>query len=119
MSWDYKQVIVVRKDLNLSPGKMAAQVAHAAISALDDISLSVRDRWYADGKHQKKVVLEVADEDGLIEVMELCEVMGIPYAMIMDAGRTEIKSGTLTCVGIGPHNNELMDQITGHLKTYR
>ena len=110
---------MVRKDLDLSPGKLAVQVAHASISALDDISQSIYDIWFADGDHQKKVVLQVEDEDELIGIMEECEAIGLPYASVVDAGRTEIRSGTMTCIGIGPHKNEVIDEVTRHLQIYR
>ncbi len=114
---EYKQVIVVRADLKMSKGKLAAQVAHAAVSALLE---ALRDKkswvneWIEQG--QKKVVLRVNSEKELIEIYERARIKGLPVALIIDAGKTELQPGTKTCVGIGPAPSRKIDEITGELK---
>jgi PTH2 family peptidyl-tRNA hydrolase len=111
---EYKQVILVRKDLNLSKGKMSAQVAHASSEAVlkshkDDIS-----KWRIQG--MKKAVLEVAGKEDLFKYKQQAEDTGLVVALITDAGRTELEPGTVTCLGIGPDKEEKIDTVTGELK---
>ena len=109
-----KQVILVRADLKLPKGKMAAQVAHAAVDAvLNSDSKKVKD-WRNQG--MKKIVLKVKDEKELIKYLQLAKEDGLKTALITDAGRTVIAPGTKTCVGIGPDSEEKIDAITGKLK---
>ncbi|HOE52731.1 MAG TPA: peptidyl-tRNA hydrolase Pth2 [Methanomassiliicoccales archaeon] len=116
MEFELKMVIVVRKDLKLSPGKMAAQVAHAAVNCA--LASKKRrpinfDRWYSEG--QKKVVLKAQDLNELIQIKQAAEDAGLVTSLITDAGLTELPPNTTTCLGIGPAPNAEMDRITGHL----
>jgi PTH2 family peptidyl-tRNA hydrolase len=111
-----KMVIVVRKDLKLSPGKMAAQVAHAAVNC----ALMAKrrtpdwfDRWYGEG--QKKVVVKAADLKELFALKMTAENAGIVTSLITDAGLTELPPNTTTVLGIGPAPDEVIDKVTGHL----
>jgi peptidyl-tRNA hydrolase, PTH2 family len=55
---DFKQVIIVRRDLNMGTGKIAAQVAHAAVMGAEKVKASRREwfnSWFAAG--QAKVVV--------------------------------------------------------------
>jgi len=114
--FEYKMVIAVRKDLKLSPGKLAAQVAHAAVTC----SLVSKKRkpawfesWYAEG--QKKVVVKVPGLRELHELKVAAEDAGLVTALIVDAGHTELPPNTTTCLGIGPAPEEEIDKVTGHL----
>ncbi|MBN2014506.1 MAG: peptidyl-tRNA hydrolase [Candidatus Altiarchaeota archaeon] len=107
-----KQVIVVRKDLRLSKGKLAAQVAHAAVEAAEKSKW--RKEWMRD--MQKKSVLGCSNLEELMGIYEEAKKTGLPVSLISDAGRTEIPPGTVTCVGIGPAPEEDIDKITGKLK---
>ncbi len=116
MPFKYKMVIAVRDDLKLSKGKMAVQVAHAAVSC----ALSSKKRhtlvfrkWFDEG--QKKVVVKVKDLKELYEIKTAAEDMGIQTALISDAGLTEVEPGTVTCLGLGPEKNEVLDTLTGDL----
>lgn len=106
-----KQVIVVRKDLKLSKGKLAAQVAHASVSAAEKSKFS--REWMAGG--QKKSVLKCDDLEELLLIHAKAKKSGLPTTLIRDAGKTEIPTGTITCVGIGPAKEEDIDKITGEL----
>ncbi|MBI2077681.1 MAG: peptidyl-tRNA hydrolase [Euryarchaeota archaeon] len=112
----HKLVIVVRRDLKLSPGKMAAQVAHAAV----DCSLKSKadqertfKKWKSEG--QKKVVVRVDSERDLHELKLAAEDRGLVTSIISDAGLTEVPPGTVTVLGIGPAANAEVDQVTGKL----
>jgi len=112
-----KMVIAVRKDLKLSPGKMAAQVAHAAVNcafASRKRSPDRFERWYDEG--QRKVVVKVDDLPTLFRLKEEAEDAGLTTSVIIDAGLTEIPPHTVTCLGIGPAPEAVMDRITGGLK---
>ena len=111
---EYKQVILIRKDLKMSKGKMSAQAAHASTDALlkshkDDINA-----WKNQG--MKKVILSVDTEKDLLKLRQDAEDAGLIVAIIADAGRTELAPGTVTAVGIGPADEEKIDKVTGHLK---
>jgi len=112
----HKMVIVVRADLKLSKGKTAAQVAHAAVNcafASKKKEPKEFDLWYSEG--QRKVVLKADDERELFEIKAVADAQGIINSVVTDAGRTEIPEGTVTCLGIGPGKEDLIDKITGDL----
>lgn len=111
-----KQVIVVRRDLGMGAGKLAAQVGHAAISAYEKAVPDAKRTWRGDG--QTKIVLGVDDEAELFAVADRAATEGVPYATIRDAGRTELEPGTVTAVGIGPAADDRIDAVTGHLDLY-
>ncbi len=111
---EYKQCIVVRDDLKLSKGKLAVQVAHAAVSASEFASSGAYEAWKEGG--QKKVVLRVPALQDLFELKELARKHGLPTALIQDAGLTEVPPGTVTVLGIGPAEVGELNRITGHLK---
>mgnify|MGYP005854044307 CR=1 FL=1 len=115
--FEYKLVVVTRKDLELSPGKMAVQVAHAAVScALRAKAKKPRlfNDWLSEG--QRKIVVRVDDLKALEEIRKKASSEGMVTEMIVDAGLTEVPPGTVTCVGIGPAKSDEVDRITGHLK---
>jgi len=112
----FKQVIVVRANLEMSPGKLAVQVAHGAVAAGERARRERRewlDAWLREG--QKKVVVEAADEQGLHELQKRALELGIPAELIQDAGLTELPQGTVTVLAAGPAPSELIDKITGNL----
>ncbi|MFO7619373.1 MAG: peptidyl-tRNA hydrolase Pth2 [Thermoplasmata archaeon] len=117
MNEECKMVIVVRNDIKLSPGKMAAQVAHAAVNCALSAKKNYRDyfdEWYDEG--QKKIVVKVKGLDELRELQALARAAKLPHSLITDAGHTQLPPGTVTCLGIGPGPETAIDKITGHLK---
>lgn len=113
---EYKQCIVVRDDLKLSKGKLAVQVAHAAVSTCEFADREVCEAWKEEG--QKKVVLRVPTLQDLFELKETARKQGLPVKLITDAGLTEVPPGTITVLGIGPAEVGELDKITGHLKLF-
>lgn len=128
MQSEPKQVIVVRKDLNMRKGKMCAQAAHASMAALlnagayqgDKFMLVLRTdaltKWLK-GKFTK-IVVSVDSEQELLDIYNQVVESGIKYhSLITDCGLTEFNGvPTLTCMAIGPDWPESIDKITGHLK---
>ena len=114
---DFKQVIVVRRDLGMGTGKIAAQVALAAVMAAEktkDRKPEWCEEWFSMG--QAKVVVKVSGMDELIEVRKRAESLHLPVVQVQDSGLTQIPPGTSTCIGIGPAPTDLIDKVTSDLK---
>jgi PTH2 family peptidyl-tRNA hydrolase len=112
----FKQVVAVRSDLEMSPGKLAVQVAHGSVGSAEKARRERRDwfrAWLAEG--QKKVVVRVMDESELRELREQADKTGLPHELVQDAGLTELPPGTATVLAIGPAPNELVDKLTRDL----
>ena len=111
-----KLVIAVRGDLKLSHGKLAAQVAHAAVSCA--LRSQKHDRrkfrdWFDEG--QRKITVRVPDEAALHTLQADARAAGLTTALVRDAGRTELAAGTVTCLGLGPAGEAELDSLTGEL----
>ena len=109
-----KLVLVVRADLGMGRGKIAAQAAHAAvIAALASQGSATFTAWLAEG--QVKVVLRAASEEQLRDIAGQAAAAGLPAHLVADAGRTQLEPGTLTCCVIGPAEAARIDAVTGGL----
>ncbi|MEC5147991.1 aminoacyl-tRNA hydrolase [Chitinophaga sp. 212800010-3] len=123
-----KQVIVMRKDLNMRKGKMIAQGAHASIAFLTrqatiegaTLQTPLRNpeevlEWMTRGF--TKICLSVDSEDELDRVYQQAVEDGLNATLITDSGLTEFGGvPTKTCCAIGPNLNEEIDRITKDLK---
>jgi PTH2 family peptidyl-tRNA hydrolase len=115
-----KQCIVMRNDLNMRKGKMCAQAAHASIqctleSVLYDVGPSkVMIQWLTEG--MTKICVRVDSELELMEINKKAYDAGLNVHLIKDAGLTEFKEPTFTCLAIGPDWADKIDKITGELK---
>jgi peptidyl-tRNA hydrolase, PTH2 family len=109
-----KLTLVVRADLGMGRGKIAAQVAHAAVAAAL-ASAGSRDfaDWLAEG--QPKVVLKVTSAEQLLDVAQRARAAGLPAELVRDAGRTQVSPGTVTCCAVGPADSARIDQVTADL----
>ena len=109
-----KLAVVVRADLGMGRGKIAAQAAHAAVAAaLASLGSSDFRAWLRDG--QPKVILRASSQEQLRAIAEQADAAGLPVQVIRDAGRTQVAEGTPTCCAIGPADASLIDAITGDL----
>jgi PTH2 family peptidyl-tRNA hydrolase len=108
-----KQVIIVRNDLKLPKGKLAAQVAHASLEAALRGKKDRLDAWRQAG--MKKIVLKVEGLPDLMRFLQLAKDAGFANALITDAGHTVVEPGTVTCLGIGPDDEAKLDRLTGNL----
>ena len=116
MFFDYKMVVVTRKDLKLSSGKLAAQVAHAAVTCALETKKKTPDwfnKWQRDGG--KKAVVRVDSEEEFYSLKEKANELDIFAYIVKDAGHTEIPAGTKTVLGLGPAPSNIIDQVTGDL----
>ncbi len=112
-----KQVIVVDQSLRLPTGKLAAQVAHAAILAFLQAAPALQRAWYETG--MAKIVLAGDSANALGELAQAAQGAGLSAALVRDAGRTVVSAGTVTCLGIGPGDAEQIDRLTGGLRLLR
>lgn len=116
---EFKMILVVRNDLKMGKGKVAAQCSHAAVSAYKQVQRrnpELLKQWEYCG--QPKVVVKAPDEDTLIDLLGQAREVGLPISLIQDAGRTQIAPGSRTVLGIGPGPADLIDRVTGNLKLY-
>jgi len=111
-----KQAIVARADIGMGEGKLAAQVAHASLSAYEDADRKTQKAWKGEG--QKKVVLKANSESELFELADVAERERLPHSVIRDAGHTQLEPGTATALGVGPGEDEVVDKVTGDLPLY-
>lgn len=128
-SWDQtraaKQVIVMRKDLNMRKGKMVAQGAHASIAWLTHLvqaggnaAEDMTDAQFAwvHGAFTK-VCVGVDSEAELLAVVDAANAAEVPCTLVRDAGFTEFHGvETNTCCSVGPDWNERVDAVTGSLR---
>jgi peptidyl-tRNA hydrolase, PTH2 family len=116
---EIKQVIIVRTDLDMGKGKMAAQVGHAVMLSYSETwkkDKEVALEWLRTG--QKKIVLKVDDEEALIKLCKAFEFKKVPCALVNDAGLTQLAPGTTTALGIGPWHSAEIDIFTDKLKLF-
>jgi PTH2 family peptidyl-tRNA hydrolase len=133
-SYQVKQVIVMRKDLNMRKGKMIAQGSHASVDALlsmfnctqsgDEVTYELKYKpdamiaQWMDGSFAK-ICLYVNSEQELLDIYNRVRTENpeIPVSLITDAGFTEFHGvATNTCIAIGPYWDNEIDEFTGSLK---
>ena len=111
---ELKQAIIVRNDLKMPKGKLAAQVAHGSIEAVMHSDKKIVEKWAKQG--MKKVVLKVENLNELMDILRNAKNEGLKVGLINDAGRTFLAPGTTTVLGIGPDEEDMVDRVAGHLK---
>ncbi|KAK5704936.1 hypothetical protein LTR97_002047 [Elasticomyces elasticus] len=114
-----KLVLVVRKDLGMSPGKIGAQCGHATLACYKTLVRAnprhpVLQQWEDYG--QAKVALKIDSEEDMLMLQAQAISLGLCAQVIHDAGRTQIASGSATVLGIGPAPKSKIDEVTGHLR---
>ena len=122
---EFKQVIVLRKDLNMRKGKMVAQGCHASNGSLlmnavinhEQLIIPMTPALYAwlSGNY-KKVCLGADSEDHLLSLYSRAKECNLPCVLIQDSGLTEFKGvPTYTSIAIGPEDDVKIDKIIGGL----
>lgn len=114
---DVRMYFLVRTDLGMGKGKIAAQVAHAAMR------LGIRCQEHQpDVLHQyldsgeRKIVLKTNDVQDLVNVFQDLVDHDFPATIIEDAGHTQIEAGTMTVLGVGPARAADLEEFLGHFK---
>ena len=115
-AFEYKLVIVLRTDIKMSKGKIAAQAGHAAVSA-SEYARKNRPEWWNPWimEGQRKIAVKVKSEQEILELERRARNAKLPAVLIVDRGLTEIPPNTTTCLGIGPAPADKVDTITGKL----
>ena len=138
---ELKMVLIVRKDLKMGVGKIAAQCCHAAVGVIERImkgSDPTWRRWYATLPHPPplpplfcvlnkrytlwnrrgctKVALKLDSQEAILDLRTKTKEAGVPYYLVSDAGRTQIAAGSKTVLSVGPAPISKVDAICGHLK---
>ena len=128
-----KQVILIRRDLNMRRGKEIAQGSHASMDFLIErmrggeknklsnrVSIDLSDaeiKWISDG--MAKICLQVTSESELLMLSEKAARAGLETHLIRDSGKTEFGGvPTFTALAIGPALAESIDAVTGDLPLY-
>ena len=117
-----KQVILVRKDLGMSVGKTAAQVAHASMAVFLKDGKFIEPPYTPEMEAWMngpfvKICLSVKNENQLLKYYELAQNAGLPRSIIKDQGRTEFNGqATYTTAAIGPADPDKINEITGKLQ---
>ncbi|RFU80703.1 peptidyl-trna hydrolase 2 [Trichoderma arundinaceum] len=121
-SEECKLVLVVRTDLGMTKGKIAAQCSHATLACYKALARAdpssperkLLSRWERFG--QAKIAVQVKSQAEMLELRGKARAMGLTAEVIQDAGRTQIEAGSMTVLGVGPGPRSLVDKVTGELK---
>jgi peptidyl-tRNA hydrolase, PTH2 family len=107
------QYIIINNSLGMGKGKIASQASHASVSVLEKVNSKDIEEWKING--MKKIVLKVNSTEELLQLFQ--KVKGeLPCALIIDAGRTQIESGSKTCFACGPINENKGNKYFKNLK---
>jgi len=115
---NFKLILVIRTDLKMGKGKVAAQCSHAAVAAYKAARKhpKILRAWEESG--QAKITLKVDNETALTEIAKQARAAGLLSNVVQDAGHTQIPAGSKTVCAVGPGPAKLIDQVTGHLKLF-
>ena len=117
---DVKQVIVVRRDLNMRKNDQAAQIAHASMMFLVDnneaergdevhIKLTPAEASWLSGSFAP-VVVNVDSQDALDDLIFRAQLADVEVHPFID------DQDVMTCAAFGPCEVHDIDRIVGSLK---
>ena len=113
---------IVRRDLEMPSGKMAAQAGHAFLEAYLAASRQQPERaiQYASDPPGTKICLAADDLPELLAVRDYVAALGLPYALITDSGHILPPhfdgSPIITALGVGPATRKEVGFIARHLQ---
>lgn len=126
-----KMALVLRADVGMTKGKLCAQASHAAVQSVLNIVSSSSSSSSSSGRNnskekaaletwlergQTKVVLKASSAEELIGLVERAKAQRVPFALVRDAGHTQVEPGTITALALGPALENEINNLTGHLK---
>lgn len=115
----YSMTLVIRKDLDMRAGKVAAQCTHASLGAcykkLDSKKVKA---FLKEFKGRRVVTLRVNNLAELEAMERKAREAGINTYIQVDAGLTQVPADTATVLAIGPDDPEKIYEITENLKLY-
>lgn len=114
-----RMVFIIRKNLGMSAGKLAAQCAHGAgaiTSLLHTHDVALLNKWHSEG--MTKIALKVQSDDEFNKIVDEVQKSNIPFYKVVDAGKTQLDPGTPTVLTIGPAAKDALDPLVGSLKLY-
>lgn len=137
MDKNIKQVIIIRKDLNMRKGKMIAQGSHASMAVIfsymtpnyfnpsenpkNNFVIQLPENEIGNDIKEwmlgmfKKIVVGAETLIQMIDAYQKAKEAGLPCSIIEDKGLTEFGGEiTITAVAIGPAAAEKIDKITGN-----
>ena len=139
-----RQLIIVRKDLNMSPGKLSAQVSHASMAFLvnwikNNLDKRGKVEGWLDGFTLEwirgiftKTVCEAKNKNQLMKAITKAEEMGFiegcDFFLIKDNCLTELEpeevdedgvGKTLTCIGFKPLPDDIAHEISRKYQLYK
>lgn len=109
----YKCVILVRSDLEMSCGKIAAQCGHGIAQSMKGSNKQIVREWMKTG--EKIVALKVPNFERMEELKKQANKAKLFAKIIYDAGHTEVDPDTPTVCVIGPGQEEIVSRITKNL----
>ena len=140
-----RQLIIARKDLQMSAGKLAAQVSHASMAWLSHvirrspredvgnkyiytvgIDKDVVEQWLSG--IFTKTVCEARNRNHLLKAVTLAEEQGLQegtdFFLIKDSCLTELEpeeedGTTLTCIGFRPLPDDIAHAISRKYQLFR
>ncbi|KAH8265530.1 hypothetical protein KR038_010096 [Drosophila bunnanda] len=114
---NFKMVLVVRNDLKMGKGKIAAQCGHGAVGAYQRaVGRTPRLLRAWENCGCAKIAVRVESEAELMAIKKAAERQQLNTCLIRDAGRTQIEPNSKTVLAIGPAAADDIDRVTGHLK---
>ena len=121
---------IVNKDLNMSAGKIAAQVGHAVAGYMNQYFMLLgNEKWFRDNHNewfkdglQKKIVLKATEKE-MVKIIEQIQNYNNSHGLepilgvtVVDAGLTEVPTGSHTCFAIYPNKKELLNNNIPYFK---
>lgn len=113
----YQVVVVINKELKMGRGKVLSQFGHA-IDGMHEMLAeypALVEGWRNSGS--AKIVLK-GTQDEMAKAYYDAKELGLPFQRVFDAGKTQVRAGSNTCLLIGPATKEELRTITGHLPLY-
>ena len=109
--------LIVRNDLGMSPGKVAAQVGHGV-----ELAIATGKRFYqhyqVSDPPTTKIVLQ-ANLSEFNNIINDCWPNYQVYDVVVDEGRTEIEPGSKTVLAFAAMPRYVLGPMLAHLKTYK